>query len=145
MNINESRFYLPINDIIKLSTITKERGVFMITEGFEHWMQLNKNLFKPFSEWNKFSTELCYKTMQDQLEFLNDRLSHLSDHCKQLMHVKKPEEFFNLQKDCMQEELKASMHHIEKTIKHLVEELQTFSNLCATTVEKTANTKPNKN
>lgn len=87
----------------------------MFNESFEQWYK-NKNFFTPTNEWSKQVTEgchLCQQMAQKNLELANENVLRLSDQFKRLTNIKKPEDFFNLQRDVINENMTACIQSMQ--------------------------------
>lgn len=104
--------------------------VHMYIEGFEQWFKLNRNLSTPLSDWSKTTTELFRRTAQQHLEIMEENFSRWSDQIKRLSNVKKPEDFLNLQKDCMSENMNATLENIQKLTQISMKNVEELSKLC---------------
>jgi len=93
----------------------------MITDGFEQWLKLNKNLNTPITEWGKASSELYRHLSEENIEILNETLSRVAEQMKRLSNVRSPEDLLNLQKECISEDVHAMIKHWQK-ISHLQQE-----------------------
>ncbi|RDI38964.1 phasin family protein [Aquicella lusitana] len=102
----------------------------MYTEGFEQWFKVNKNLTTPLNEWNKACTEMCRRMTQQNLELIGENVSRLSERLKRISSVRKPEDFFNLQKECLNEDMAASIEYMQKYIHNSMENFEEFTKLC---------------
>lgn len=119
----------------------------MYTEGFEQWFKMNKNITSPFNEWNKTCTELCRRVTQQSLEIFGENVSRLSDRLKRFSNVRKPEDFFNLQKESFQEDIAATIENTQKLVHSSMENMEEFTKLwgsMCSTVHETATTMTNK-
>lgn len=116
----------------------------MYTEGFEQWFKMNKNMTGPLNEWNKTCTEMGRRIAQQNLEILGDNISRLSDRLKRLSSIRKPEDFFNLQKECLQEDMTAAIEGTQKLIHTTMQNMEEFTKLwgsvCNATQETTTTT-----
>ena len=102
----------------------------MYTEGFDQWFKLCKNINTPFTEWNKTTTEVFRNITQQQLEILEDNMSRVSEQLKRLSGVKKPEDWITLQKDCITEDVTATMEYLQKMSHLSLETMTKMSKLC---------------
>lgn len=110
----------------------------MYTEGYDQWFKVNKNVALPMAEWNKVTTELCQKITQQNLELMGENFSRVSDQLKRLTSIKKPEDMLSLQKECLDEDLKATMEWTHKYIQLLMENMEVFTKLCNPKQKSTA-------
>lgn len=108
----------------------------MYTEGFEEWIKMNKNLTAPINELNKASTEI-YKRITDQnLELFGENLSRFTEQLKRLGSIKKPEDFINLQKDMMGENITGTIETLQKVIHMNMETMEEIAKLWGSTAAK---------
>ena len=108
----------------------------MYTEGFEQMFKMNKNMSQPLQEWNKNCTEMCRRIAQQNLDLISDNVTRLSDQLKRFTHAKKPEDFFNLQKDCMNEDMAATMETVQKVIHTSMENMEQLTKMCGTAMRE---------
>lgn len=109
----------------------------MNTDNFEQWYKLNKNLSAPLQEWNKTTTELFQKITQHNLEIMTDNVSRFSEQLKRLSNAKKPDEFITIQKDCINEDISATITNFQKIVHNTLENIEEISKLCGTLYEPT--------
>ena len=117
----------------------------MLTEGFEQWFKGNKNFISPLSEWNKVTTDMCRRAAQQNVEIMGEQISRFSDQLKRLSSVKKPEDFFTLQKECLNEDITAYLECMQKLMQITLTNMEECTKLCtsihqeptAKTTEKT--------
>lgn len=114
----------------------------MYTEGFEQWFKINKNWANPISEWNKATTELCQRMAEQNLEMTGENFSRLSDQLKRFSNIRKPEDFLNLQKDCINEDMTCAIECARKLIHNSMETMEKFTKLCGTIQEPMTTSKP---
>lgn len=114
----------------------------MNTEHFEQWFKLNKNLTGPLAELQKTAAEICQRVAQENIELANKNVSRCTEQLKRLSSVKKPEEFFALQKECLTENMSAAMENVQKIMKSSVENMEkladVWGSLCKSTTENVA-------
>ena len=101
----------------------------MYTEGFEQWFRVNKNMATPLTEWNKTCTDLCRRSTQQQLDLIGENFSRLSERLKRFSNIRKPEDFFNLQKDSLNEDVTASIECMQKCIHNAMENMEELTRL----------------
>jgi len=95
----------------------------MLNEHFEQWTK-NKNMFAPTSEWSKQVTELCHMCQhiaQKNLEIANESVFRWSDQLKRFSNIKKPEDFFNLQRECINENITACLQNMQTLLSSCTE------------------------
>jgi hypothetical protein len=105
----------------------------MYIEGFEQWFKLNRNLTTPFTDLNKATTELCRLLAQENLEIIEENFSRWSDQVKRLSSVRKPEDLIHLQKECIHENVQASIGNIQKLVQISLKNFEEFSKIYGTT------------
>lgn len=86
----------------------------MYNEGFEQWTKLNKNLTGPAMEFTKTSSEIMRRMTQQHLEMLSENFGKFSDQLKRLSNVRKPDEFFNVQRECFNENITLGLENFNK-------------------------------
>lgn len=104
----------------------------MYTEGFDQWLKMSKYLSSPMGDWNKTFTEIVRRTTQQNLEIIGDNFARLSDQCKRLSHVRKPEDLINLQKDILSEDIAASINNTQTLVHTAMENMEEMTKLCGT-------------
>jgi len=108
----------------------------MNTEGFDQWIKMNKNMTGPLTEWSKATTELCQKTMQQNLELMGENISRASNQLKRLTTVRKPEDLLNLQKECFNEGLTALLENTQKIIHTTMQNIEELTKLGGSTLRE---------
>ena len=103
----------------------------MFIDGFEQWSKLNKNFSLPLDEFSKETASLYRRIAQKNLEWVSENLSRTSDQLARLSNTKKPEEFLNVQKECLNENMKATIENIQKITQLIMENIQEFTKLWA--------------
>lgn len=101
----------------------------MHSEDFEQWFKLNKGLTHPLSGWSKAVTEIWRRTTQQNLELIGENFSRLSDQLKRLSNVKKPEDLLTFQKDCLNENISATIENVQKILQLSMENFEEFTKL----------------
>ena len=104
----------------------------MFNENFEQWYK-NKNFFTSTDEFSKQITELCHvcqHTSHKNLELANENIFRLSDQFKRLTNVRKPEDFFNLQRDFISENMNACVHGMQTLMSTCAEGMDEYMKLC---------------
>lgn len=104
----------------------------MYTEGLEQLMKSSKNFSNPFIEWNHLTTELYKHVAEENLEIMGEHFSRLSDQLKRLSHTKKPEDFFNIMKDCINEDITATVENSQKILHSSIAQMEECMKLCGT-------------
>ncbi len=89
----------------------------MYTEGFEQWLKLGKNVAAPFGDFGKTATEIGRRAMEQHLELLGENFSRYSDQLRRLSNVRKPEELLQLQKECLSENVTATIENTQKLLR----------------------------
>jgi len=101
----------------------------MYTEGFEQWFKNAKNMSVPFNEWNKAATDILRRTTQENIDLLGDNLSLFSDQLKRMSNAKKPEDFINIQKDCINEGMSAAIESMQKIVNLSMKNMEEITKL----------------
>ncbi len=107
----------------------------MYIEGFEQWFKVNKNVSAPISEWNRAVTEISSRVMRQNIELMGENFSRLSDQFKRFSSVRRPEELIALQKDCLNENVSASINGLQKMVQTTIDNLEDFTRLCSACAE----------
>ena len=116
-------------------------GFNMNTEGFDQFLKMGKNMTGPFGDLQKASTEIFRRIAQQNLEMMGENFSRLSDQVRRLSDVRKPEDFFNLQKQCINEDVTATIENLQKMVHTSMENIEEFTKLCGSMTQETgANT-----
>lgn len=89
----------------------------MYIEGFEQMTKINKTLTGPLSEWNHVTIEIYRRMLQQHLELMGENFSRISEQLKRFSDIKKPEDFFNLQKDCLNENINTTIESFHKLMR----------------------------
>jgi lipopolysaccharide biosynthesis regulator YciM len=116
----------------------------MYNEVFEQWMKSNKNMALPFNGWNKAATEMYQRILQQNIEIMGETFSRTSDQLTRMSHIKKPEDFLNLQKECLSENTAATVENIQTLLRATSENIERITNLWTTTQEQPAPRSPEK-
>lgn len=112
----------------------------MYTEGFEQWFKANKNMSAPLAEMGKATTDICRRCAQQNMEMMSENYSRLTDQMKRLSSVRKPEDFFNLQREIINEDITAAMENLQKWTHNALENYEELSRLWSTTAAKVTET-----
>lgn len=118
----------------------------MNTENFEQWYKQSKNFANPMNELNKTMTDLCRRATQEGLEIVSDNVSLLSDQMKRLSNIRKPEDYLNLTREYMTENMNASMSNVQKIMQlsmRTLEEMSHLSNNLPNATKEKATKSPN--
>lgn len=108
----------------------------MYHESFDQLFKVNKNLTAPVSEWNKTLNEIGKRIAEQNLEIIGDNFNRISSQLKRLSSVRKPEDLFNLQKDCLSENISASIDVAQKISHMAMENMEEIAKLWGTTAAK---------
>ncbi len=104
----------------------------MNTENFEQWFKQGKNFTLPINELNKVTTDICRHATQEGLDILSDNVALMSDQMKRLGNVRKPEDYLNLSRECITENMNAGIATIQKMMQLSVQTLEELSQLSNT-------------
>jgi hypothetical protein len=107
----------------------------MQSENFE-------NFFKA-TEFNKIATEIGHKIAEHNIEIIGETITRMSDRIKHVSTIKKPEEFIELQKEFIAEDLSLGMEHFQKLMNLSLESIETLTNVCAKGNKATSGAKSN--
>jgi len=105
-------------------------------EGYDQWFKLNKSWNTPFTEWNKVTMEICKRMAAHNLEMVGENYSRFSERLKRISNIKKPEDFLNLQKDIINEDLTATLEHMQKMVHLSMENMEELTRLWGTSAAK---------
>lgn len=108
----------------------------MYNERFEQLFKANKNLSGPLNEWNKTTTELCRRAAQQNLEMIGENFTRFSEQLKRLSSVRKPEDLISFQKDCINEDVTATLENMQKIIRMTMESVEEFTNFCSSSMHE---------
>lgn len=123
----------------------------MYTEGFEQWFKLNKNFTTPVNDINKATTDICRRLTQEGLEILSDNVTLVSDQMKRLSNIRKPEDYLNLTRECLTEDLNAGVATIQKMMQLSMQTIEEMTRLTgsmrdtASTIVRTAEKEKTRN
>lgn len=110
----------------------------MYTEGFDQWLKTaNKNLSAPLGDLSKASTEMWRKTLAQNLEIMSDNLLLLSGQLQRFTTVKKPEDYFNVLKECVNEDINTTVENSQKLLHTTVENIEEYVKSCGSLQEST--------
>jgi hypothetical protein len=112
----------------------------MYNDSFEQWLKANKNFTAPLGEWNKLSTDLLRRISQENIEMMSDNFSRWSDQLKRFGDVKKPEDLINVLRECINENITATMENSQQLLHSTVEHMEECAKACGTLQEKTLKT-----
>lgn len=104
----------------------------MTADRMEYLFNLNKNFTAPLTLLGKMTSDLFLKTMEHNLELINENCSRFADQLKRLGEVKRPEEFFNLQKDFFNENFAAGIKNLQEMVHMTIGNVEQFTNIFAT-------------
>lgn len=104
----------------------------MITN-LEQWLKLSKSMNIPLNELNKKSAEVCKRAAEENLELINDQLSRFSSQLKRLGGIHKPEDFFTVQAEIVNENIAASIEASQKLSHLAMESMQEMGKLWSET------------
>lgn len=102
----------------------------MFTEQYEQWF---KAMNKPqaMSEWTKLGTDIFQRSAAQQWRMVEENVTRITDQTKRFASVRKPEDFFNLQKECINENLTASINCVQTMMKSAMENVDAITKLCS--------------
>lgn len=104
----------------------------MFTDSFEQWLKLNKQFTSPFTELTKSSTEMWQRFVGENLEITGENISRLSEQFRRLSTIKRPEDFINLQKECINENMTAALENMQKLVNASIENIDQLTKCCHT-------------
>lgn len=99
----------------------------MSIEPLEQILKMSKNLASPLNELNKISMECAKRITDQQLELISETTARTASQIKKLSSVKKPEEFVELQREIITENLNASLAAAQKIFKLSMENMETLT------------------
>src|SRR5262245_53149470 len=108
----------------------------MYTEGFEQWVKLNKSFTTPITEFNKATTEICKRMSEQNMQIIGENFTRFTNQMKRLSNIKKPEDFINFQRDCISENISASIETIQKLTHLSMENFEEITKLWGVTAAK---------
>lgn len=110
----------------------------MYTEGFEQWIKTaNKNFSAPLGDWHKASNEMLHHIVSENLEMISDNLLRLSDQLKRFAQIKKPEDYLNVIRECINEDINATIENSQKLLHSTMEHMEECAKSCGTLHEST--------
>lgn len=101
----------------------------MYAEGFEQWFKLNKNFTTPMNDLNKATTDICRRMTQEGLEILGDNVTLASDQMKRMSNIRKPEDYLNLTRECLTEDLNAGISTLQKLMQLSMQTIEEMTRL----------------
>jgi hypothetical protein len=101
----------------------------MYTEGFQQWLNMNKYLNAPLTDWNKTFTGIYQRLTQHQLDLLGENFSRMSEQLKKFSNIKKPEDYLSFQKDMINEEITASIDNMHSLLRESMLQLEELMKL----------------
>jgi len=107
----------------------------MYNESFEQFFKTNNNFMTPINQWNKAATELCQRITQQNMELFGENSTRISKQMKKLSSIKNPKDYFEVLRDCLNEDIAATVQNVNKLIHHTLETTEEFSELCGTMCE----------
>ena len=108
----------------------------MYTEGFEQWFKLNKNISSPMNEMSKLATDISKRISEQNLQLIEESIARFSSQLKRLSSVKRPEEFLNVQREIISENISTSIEMTQKFIHMTMENFEEISKIWGTTAAK---------
>jgi len=108
----------------------------MYNEGFDQWSKMSKNLNTPLNDLNKATTALYKRLSEKNMELIEANFARFSSQLKRLSSVRKPEEFFNLQKECLTENISASVESTQKIVQITMEAMEELSKIWGSSAAK---------
>ena len=88
----------------------------MYTEQYDQWIKAN--------EWSKPAAHLWQRLSQQQISLVGNQVARLSEQMKRFTQVKKPEDFLQLQKDCLHENVAAAIECMQSMLLFTVENME---------------------
>lgn len=77
----------------------------------------------------KVTTDIYRRTAHENLELISDNLSRLSDQFKKLSNIKKPEDLISLQKECLSEDITATIQTSQKLMHLFMQNMEDLTHL----------------
>lgn len=112
----------------------------MYNEHFEKWQRLGQNISAPIGDYSKATTDICRHAAQEGLEILNDNVALLSDQMKRLSGVRKPEDFANLSRECITEDMNACLQNVQKIMQLSMQTMQDLAKISTELQQSVKNT-----
>lgn len=107
----------------------------MQTNGFEQWFKMNKNLAAPLTESAQVFTDMCKRITEQNLAVISENCARMSERLKHLTTLRKPEEFINFHKDCVNEDISAMLDLTHKYLKIHMNNLEQLTRLFGSSLE----------
>lgn len=101
----------------------------MYTEGFEQWIKSTKDFGAPMGELNKATTDICKRMAEENLQLLNENFSLMSDQLKRLSSIKRPEDYLNVLRECINEDISASIENTQRLMHSTMEHMEECAKL----------------
>ena len=113
----------------------------MASENFEQYFKLGRTFLTPWNDIGKAWVDIFRKTSQDSLEIASTSLARYSEQLQRLSNVNRPEELFNIEKECFNENLNASMNNLQKFINNSLENFAMINKTFTTAKEQATSTR----
>ena len=110
----------------------------MNTEGFERLFKMNKNFSGPLTDVGKLATQIYTHAAQQHMEIIGENIERFTEQLKRLSSIKSPEELLNEQKNCLNEDVTATIETVQKVIHTSMESMEELTKLCGTICESAA-------
>src|SRR5260221_7149063 len=88
-----------------------------------------KNFLPPMGDFTKILGDIYKRTTEQNLEIMSENWARLSEQLKRLTTVRKPEDFINLQKECFNENVSATIDNMQRIVHVTMENMEEGSHL----------------
>jgi len=88
----------------------------MVTEGYEQYINFGKNFTNPWNNMGKTALDIYRRVGQEALEITEENLIRTADQLKRCGSAKRPDEWFNLQKEFLNENLNAWLSNCQRCL-----------------------------
>lgn len=108
----------------------------MSIEPLEQVLKFSKSFVNPLNDLNKITMSCCKKLADQQLELISENTARTASQIRKLSSVKKPEEFIELQREILTENLNAGLAAAQKIFKLSMENMETLTKSIGETTAK---------
>lgn len=110
-------------------------------ENYEQWLKnMNKNLGGPIGDTQKALADIWQRVAKENLEIMSDNLSLLSDQLKRFASIKRPEEYLNTLRECVNEDIKAGIENSQRFMHSTMENFEECMKSCGSLQENVIKT-----
>jgi hypothetical protein len=86
------------------------------TESSQQWFQFNKNWANSVNSFNQITTQTFRDLARQNLELIGENFNRFSDQMRRFSTIKRPEEFVDLGRECINENISASVETLQNIL-----------------------------